>query len=287
MSKEYLRDIKQYRENRPGLFCMSVREMPSSLVEDEFMRIHRPVSITQTGTNAQDQLKEDVVEYAIKSYALDDRLFVVPVQKPLPEINSDKPPLVRHSNVPNILKYERVSVPVNVLDKSLLRETGLTDTPEEKRYREPSVAASTHCRKGWVGVGSQPAQRKRAYKERIERGKGVYSSGSFGDFDIRSTFAQLHQKDHVYKHFNSCKSKGLSSTCNGEIVAQLNWEPLKDPIKTTAYTSIEYADSVVVQPTTWGERRSNFFDDFSSETKDLLRKEEKVRRPLLHRVKIF
>ena len=286
MSKSYLRDMKQYRENRPGLFSMSVKKMPSSLVEDKFKHIHRPASLTQKATTAEDQLKEEVVEYAIKSYALDDRLFVVPVQKSLSEKNSDKPPLVRYSNIPNTLKYERVSVPVNVLDKSVLRETGLTDNPEEKRYREPSVAASTHCRKGWVGVGSQPAQRKRAYKKRIERGKGVYSSG-FGDFDIRSTFAKLNQEDHVYKHLNSCRLKGPSSTSNGEIVAQLNLEPLKDPIKTTAYTSIEYADSVVVQPTTWGVRRSNFFDNFSSETKDLLREEEKVRRPLLHRVKIF
>jgi hypothetical protein len=255
MSEEYLRSLKQYREDRPALFTVTKRYNNYSSPK-RTLPMSKVVDRKVTSRNIQEQISEGVAKYEIKSYELDDRLFVVPVGNKRTSAQSDQPPLVRYSNVPSALKYERISVPLGVLDKPLLEETDPSDTS----CVDSSLAASRHCRKGWLGVSDRLITKTRGPKGNQPK--------QFGEFDIRSTFDAVNYEDRI------------NSIVRGN-------ELPKSPVKSSSYTSVDYADGVITQSSTWGVRQSNFYKHFSSATKKLLQKEQKVRRPVLHRVKLF
>ena len=81
----------------------------------------------------------------------------------------------------------------------------------------------------------------------------------------------------------------MQSHPQGDLRSQV-WLVLLIPDKKPLYidcTENEYADGVINQPRTWGVGRSEYYNHFSSATKNLLQKEEQVRKPILRRVKMY
>ena len=302
----YLRDLKSYREHRTGVLQVSKKAVEPLLntikVQNESFLKRRNTSNSRQNTKTSfsggnhsesTTINEAVAEYKIKSYTLNDRLFVENLQKDTTDFQStDRPPLVRYSNLPNSLKYERISVPKGVLEKP----TSLENCLPLENIVEPSLAATAHCMHGWIA----PRARSKPPKQQKYRKSIVDMAGrTFGDFDIRSAMSDINYEEQTLNHVNEGIDK---STLRGMlIVADDNnrfaynnvnkndgmANTYVSPYKTTSYTQNEYADGVVNQPRTWGVGRSELFDHFSSGTKKLLKKEEEVRKPILRRIKMY
>ena len=161
----YLRSLKTYRENRIGVLQTSKKSITPVLltktrnVNSRQGRRHNSIkndddsckssdgNFFSNNSNSNTKLNEAVAEYKIQSYALNDRLFVEPLQEDNNNFqSSDRPPLVRYSHLPNTLKYERISVPRGVLD----RPGSFDNCMPAENIIEPSLAAAAHCTQGWI-----------------------------------------------------------------------------------------------------------------------------------------
>ena len=302
----YLRNLKSYREHRTGVLQVSKKAVEPLLntikVQNENFLKRRNTSkprgnaekfSSQDHHSTSTTINEAVAEYKIKSYTLNDRLFVKNLQDNTTDFQStDRPPLVRYANLPNSLKYERISVPQGVLDKS----TSLENCLPLENIVEPSLAATAHCTHGWIA----PRTRSKLQKEKKNKKNVVDVAGrTFGDFDIRSAMSEINYQEQTLNHVNEGMDK---STLRGMLIVtgdnnRFDYNNVNknngmansfvSPYKRTSYTHNEYADGVVNQPRTWGVGRSELVDHFSSGTKKLLEKEAEVRKPILRRIKMY
>merc|ERR1712023_468936 len=218
----YLRNLKSYREHRTGVLQVSKKAVEPLLntikaQNETFLKSRNTSNPQGNAENFSGQhdhststaINEAVAEYKIKSYTLNDRLFVKNLQDNTTDFQStDRPPLVRYANLPNSLKYERISVPQGVLDKS----TSLENCLPLENIVEPSLAATAHCTHGWIA----PRTRSKLQKEKKNKKNVVDVAGrTFGDFDIRSAMSEINYQEQTLNHVNEGMDK---STLRGMLI---------------------------------------------------------------------
>jgi len=306
----YLRELKSYREHRTGVLQVSKKTIKPSFLQNMNSNYQNNNNNTINRNNVNNQLSsygmnynsnsnngskntkinEAVAEYKIKSYALNDRLFVKSLDGDNNNFqSSDRPPLVRYSHLPNTLKYERISVPTTLLDKP----TSIDNCMLPEHVVEPSLAAAAHCTHGWIAPRSHKMNNRKK-KKNVDKG-----GRTFGDLDIRSAMSEINYEEQILNHVNEGINK---STLRGMLIVaddnnEYNYNNITNnngmankytsPYRKKSYTENEYADGVINQPRTWGVGRSEYYNHFSSATKNLLQKEEQVRKPILRRVKMY